>query len=75
MMDPGWTTDVQWARALGAVVIGLLLLCGVICAGGPARLAREAEPAARVAAALYCMAVMELGAQRASLRPCSGRGC
>jgi hypothetical protein len=75
MIDPARQTDVQWARAFGAVLVAFLVLCGVVCAGGPARLARETEPVTRVAAALYCMAAAALDAGRASPGACPGRGC
>ncbi len=60
MTVPGWYSDPQWARALGAVAIAFLVLYGVARAGGPVALAREAEPVARVVSEVYCAAASAL---------------
>jgi hypothetical protein len=60
MTVPGWYSDPQWERALGAVALAFLVLYGVARAGGPVALATEAEPAARVAMAVYCAAASAL---------------
>jgi len=54
MTVPGWYSDPQWGRAIGAVALAFLVLYGVARAGGPVALATEAEPVARVAIAVYC---------------------
>jgi hypothetical protein len=56
MTTPGWHSDPQWARALGAVALAGVVGYGVARAGGPVALAREAEPMSRVAAEVYCAA-------------------
>lgn len=61
MTMPGWYSDPQWARAIGAVALAMLALYGVSRAGGPVALAREAEPVARVVAEVYCAAASAFG--------------
>jgi hypothetical protein len=70
MTVPGWCSDPQWERAIGAVALAFLVLYGVARAGGPVALATEAEPAARVAMAVYCAASSALRLDGArGLRP------
>lgn len=56
MTIPGWYSDPQWARAIGAVALAVLAVYGVGRAGGPLSLAREAQPVARVVAEVWCAA-------------------
>ena len=56
MTMPGWYSDPQWARAIGAVALAALALYGVSQAGGPVAVARESRPVARVVAEVYCAA-------------------
>lgn len=56
MTAPGWYSDPQWPRALGAAAFAFVILYGVVQAGGPLALAREAEPVARVITEVYCAA-------------------
>lgn len=56
MKAPGWYSDPQWARAIGAVALAALAVHGVGRAGGPVALAREAQPVARVVAEVWCAA-------------------
>lgn len=75
MTDPGWQTDTQWARAVGAALVGFLLLYGVMSAGGPAALAHEARPVARLVAALYCMTMSGSVREAPSRASCPAPGC
>jgi hypothetical protein len=56
MKTPGWYSDPQWARAIGAVTLAAVAVYGVSRAGGPVAVAREAEPVARVVAEVWCAA-------------------
>jgi hypothetical protein len=67
-------SDVQWVRALGAVAAGFWLFCGVMQAGGPAALAREARPATRLATTIACMTVSALNGVHAADLPRPGAG-
>lgn len=68
MKANAWYADPQWARALGAVAVALLVVAGVARAGGPLALAGEAQPVARVAGEIVCLAVSTLQGAGSSAR-------